>query len=440
VSIRFAFLTCVVLASSVARASADDAAPQIPGALGLAQALTIFRGHGLDLLIADANIASAEGDVTAAGALNNPTLSVSYGPSFYYSCANAAGCPRPPGALAVQVSDQAVIEDVVSGKRRLRGDVARAALEAAKLGRRDAERTLVFQVKAQFAQLLLAQNTLKFAQDTADANALMLDKTEKQRQADKIQRPDLLRVKVAKLESDQAVDQARLAVPRARTALAFLLGARAGIPEFVAVAPELEHYGVPASLAALDHDALLAQAYASRPDLAAQQAMVTSATAGSALARRQRFPDISLSLGYSQQGTTDTAASPPTVTLGLSAAIPVFYRQAGEIQRADANARTQALQVEKLRAQIRNDFELAYAEVLAAQALVRRMEDGQLLATARQAKDDIQLLYEKGSAQLTDYLLALATYITTNIEYLNDVAGYWTALFELEQALGKELT
>jgi cobalt-zinc-cadmium efflux system outer membrane protein len=367
-------------------------------------------------------------------------LSVSYGPSFYYACTNAAGCPRPPGALSVQVSDQAVIEDVISGKRQLRGDVARAALAAAKMGRRDAERTLVFQVKAQFSQLLLAQNTLKFAQDTADANALMLEKTEKQRQADKIQRPDLLRVKVAKLESDQAVDQARLAVRRARAALAFLLGVRTETPEFTATAPELEHYGVPPQLQSLDHDALLAQAYASRPDLAAQEAMIKSATASATLARRQRFPDIALSLGYTQQGTNDQAASPPTVTLGLSAAIPVFYQQQGEIQHADANIRTQQLQADKLRAAIRNDFELAYADVLTSQALVKRMEDGQLLATARQARDDIQLLYEKGSAQLTDYLLALSTYIATNIEYLNDVASYWTALFELEQALGKELT
>src|ERR1700753_4054378 len=70
VSIRFAFLTCVVLASSIPRASAEDA-PQLPGELGLVQALTIFRSRGLDLLIADANIASAEGDVEVAGALNN---------------------------------------------------------------------------------------------------------------------------------------------------------------------------------------------------------------------------------------------------------------------------------------------------------------------------------------------------------------------------------
>jgi hypothetical protein len=37
------------------------------------------------------------------------------------------------------------------------------------------------------------------------------------------------------------------------------------------------------------------------------------------------------------------------------------------------------------------------------------------------------------------YLVALATYIATSVEYLGDVASYWTAVFELEQAVGRDL-
>ena len=157
------------------------------------------------------------------------------------------------------------------------------------------------------------------------------------------------------------------------------------------------------------------------------------------VADRQRFPDITLSVGYTQQGTDQFATSPPTFTFGLSAPIPIFYRQQGEIQKADANVRIQQLTVEKLRATVVNDFEAAYADYLGTQALVRRMEEGELLEAAKQAKEDVYLLYDKGGAQLVDYLLALSTYISTNEEYLQDIDNYWTAVFELEAAVGKEL-
>ncbi len=420
-------------------AHADDTSPQLPPTLTLPQALTIFRAHGLDLLLADVAVQSAEADITAASAVPNPVLSVGTGYSFYDRCTNPAGCTKPPNPFSVSISDQAAIEDWLSGKRQMRVDVANAALKAARLGRVDADRTLVYQVKAQFEQLVLAQAALKFAHDTADANALMLDKAEKQREADKIQRPDLSRVKVAKLESDQGVDQAQQVVRKARAQLAFLLGVRTKVPEFVAEEPELEHYALPAKLAAADHDALLAMAFSTRADLRAQEAQVASAEAQLALTKRQRFPDITLTLGYAQQGVNDLAPSPPTISVNLSAPIPILYRQEGEIRKAVANVRTQRLQVEKLRATIVGDFEAAYADFIASQALVHRMEDGTLLETARQAKDDVKLLYEKGGAQLVDYLLALSTYISANAEYLNDVASYWTSVFELEQAVGTEL-
>jgi outer membrane protein, heavy metal efflux system len=420
-------------------AGADGVAESsIPAQLDLHSALGMFRQNGLDLLIADATVRSAEGDIKIADAIPNPQLSVTYGPyAFYWHC--AGGC-NAPSFWAVGLSDSAAIEDSISGKRHLRDDVAAAALKATQLTRTDTERQLAFAVKAAFQQVLLAQSALQFAKETEAANATMLDKADKQREADKIQRPDLLRVKIAKLESDQAVDQAQQNLRKARSALAYLLGVRSTNPQFTAVEPQLEKFSVPATLAQADHDALLAQAYAARPDLAAQEAQVASADAAVRLAKRQRFPDITLSLGYTQQGATEAdSASPPTFSIGLAGALPVFYQQQGDILKAEAQLQIQQLQVAKIKATIRNDFEGAYADYLGSRDLVQRMEGGELLDTARQARDDIKLLYEKGGAQLTDYLLALATYISTNLEYLNDIANYWTAVFELEQALGKEL-
>lgn len=437
-TIRFGVAVATLIGTSgLVEANTETA---VPTRLGLRQAIDLFRANGLDLLLAQNAIETARGDVVIAGANPNPSLSLGYGAySFYFRCTNPSGCARPPSALSITVSDQNAIEDSLSGKRRLRVHVADASLRAAHFDRDDVDRTLVFQVKAQFEQVVLAQAALRFAKETAVANAQMLEKAEKQREADKIQRPDLLRVRVAKLESDQAADQALLGLRKARAELAFLLGVRTSIPDFVVEEPQLEHYALPPRLGALDHDALLASAFASRPDLRSQEALTAGTEAQLALSKRQRFPDVALSVGYSQQGTSDTAASPPTFSIGLSAPIPILYQQQGEIRKAEAALRGQRLQVDKLKATIVRDFESAYADFLSSQMLVRRMEEGALLESATQAKDDVKLLYEKGGAQLIDYLLAQSTYISTNVEYLNDVSNYWTAVFELEQAIGKEL-
>jgi hypothetical protein len=46
----------------------------------------------------------------------------------------------------------------------------------------------------------------------------------------------------------------------------------------------------------------------------------------------------------------------------------------------------------------------------------------------------------RGAASLLELLDAQRTYIGTNLEYLNDLASYWIAVFRLERAVGVDLT
>ncbi len=427
---------CVVIALMfVTDALADNA--ELPRRLDLRQTLAWFHAHGFDLLIAEAEVESAEGDVRIASAIPNPTVSFTYGRSYFTGC--TPPCTTPPPAYALQVTDQAAIEGTLSGKRRLRKDVAKTSLAAARLDRGDAERNLVFEVKAQFEQVLVAQLALAFAKQTAAADDVLLAKTQQQAAVGQIGATDVLRVKTVKLEADQAVDEAESTVQKARAQLAFLLGVRTATPELTVDEPELEHYALPPRLAAAAHDSLLAAALRVRPDLHAEEARLRSAEAQLALNRRQRLPDITLSLGYSQQGTGQNAVTPPTFSIGLSAPIPILYQQQGEIRKAEAAVRMLGLQVDKLKAAIVNDFEAAYAEFVATQALARRMETGSLLATAKAARDAVVKARELGAASLLDVLQAQAAFIAANVEYQNDVARYWTAVFGLERAVGTEL-
>jgi cobalt-zinc-cadmium efflux system outer membrane protein len=427
---------------------ADGVIPQpveLPPQLGLDQAIQILKSKSLDVLIAEAAVKSAEGDLHAAGAVPNPAITGGYGrvlppydPGARDKTSGALLCPGcSADQFMIGLSDQAAIEDSLSGKRDLRQRVARAALEAAKLSRNDAFRTIEFQVKSAYATVAQAQRAVAFARDVQATNIKTQQLFQVRLKSGAINEGDLARIETQKLESDQAVDAAQQTLRQARVALAFLLGVRGPMPEF-AVDDKVLDFGVPPQLAGAQSDALLRSAFEHRPDLLALGYQRASAESAIALARRMRFPDITIAGQYTQTGVDQNALQPPMLSVTLTAPIPIFYQQQGEIRKAEANLDTQSLQQAKTTAQVVSDVSNAMAAFETTRGLVERMEK-QLKPSAERAFSITRLQYDKGAATLMDFLDAQRTYIATNVEYLQDLTNYWTAVFQLEQAVGMEL-
>jgi cobalt-zinc-cadmium efflux system outer membrane protein len=315
--------------------------------------------------------------------------------------------------------------------------VARAALAAARLSRNDALRNIQFQVKSAYASVVQAQRGLAFAKENLATNVKTLQLFQIRLKGGAINEGDLARVETQKLEAEQAVDQAAVTLRQSRVALAFLLGVRGPSPEFTVEDKTLD-FAVPPQLENAHLDALLRSAFEHRPDLLALGYQRASAEAAITLAKRQVFPDITVSAQYTQIGVDQSAIQPPTITFGLSAPIPIFYQQQGEIRKAESNYDTQSLQQAKATALVVSDVSTAMAGYQSARSLVERMEK-QLRPSAERAFSITRLQYEKGAATLMDFLDAQRTYIATNVEYLQDLSNYWTAVFQVEQAIGTEL-
>jgi cobalt-zinc-cadmium efflux system outer membrane protein len=189
-------------------------------------------------------------------------------------------------------------------------------------------------------------------------------------------------------------------------------------------------------------------AFDHRPDLIGAGYALEQAEAQLRLVKRQRFPDIALSINYQLGGfggySTNGPVGQQVLTFGLSLPIPVFYGLAGEIRQAEAAYDTNTLQRAKDTAQVVSDVATGFANYVAARRLVERMEgprrdNGGLLQSARGAFEIVALQYDKGAASLTDYLDALRQYIATKQEYYGDLSNYWAAVFQLEAAVAKEL-
>jgi cobalt-zinc-cadmium efflux system outer membrane protein len=440
----------LLLGSAGARADAPPAAPQaqadtghgavpppadLPKLLTLDEAVRLLRTRGLDLLIAGASVTSAEADLVSAAAIANPSASVSVGAALNYNpdVPGCSGCSR----LAVNwgLSDNAALLDALTGKRGLRVKAARAALAAARMGRADAERNLVAQVKQQYVQVVLAKATLDFNRTVQETMTKTLE-LNKLRYPRLIDEGGLARVEIQKLEADQSVSTSAMSLRQAQVGLAFLLGVRTNTPDF-AVEKTLLTFRVPTALEGKDERSLFELALGNRPDLKAQGYQRARALEALALARRTQIPDVTLSVQYSQIGTGQGVASPMAILFGAQMNLPVFYQQQGEVRRAHADLDTQALLYDKTIAQVASDLSSAWAAFNANRELVQRMEST-LLSRARTARDILEKQYRAGSATLMDFLDAERTYIATNLEYLTDLTQYWTALFQLEQAVGVE--
>jgi cobalt-zinc-cadmium efflux system outer membrane protein len=65
--------------------------------------------------------------------------------------------------------------------------------------------------------------------------------------------------------------------------------------------------------------------------------------------------------------------------------------------------------------------------------------EARLLERAQRARDLVQIQYEKGAASLLELLDAQRTLIATKLERIQDLNNYWTAVFQVEEAVGTEL-
>jgi cobalt-zinc-cadmium efflux system outer membrane protein len=420
-----------VLAALAAGAAAAPANEPIT----LPRAERLLAERGFDVLVAEANAQGAEGDLVAQSASPNPTFS---GGALYSRAVPQAGFATAPG-YNLGVSDNAALFDVVWGKKMLRHDVAAAALQAARAGKDDALRNLRFQLESAFVTALLARDNLGFADEVVATYQDTLKLIKARYELGAIGIADVARVAAAKGEAEQAVEQARAAVDQDRAALLVFVGKR---DESVMLEPVGDlAYRASAAPAAASEDlkSLLAVAAAQRPDLRAAAASREQAARALALARRQRVPDVTLSLAYNSQlnlnSNPPTVITPPDYTLSVSLPIPLFDQQQGEIRRAETNLRAAQALEDKAHAQAASDVLTAVAGLAAARRQIERMEN-ELLGDARTARDAEKILYEKGAASLLDFLDAERTFVATNVEHHQDLANYWTAVAQLRQAIG----
>jgi len=313
--------------------------------LSIDEALALFYQRNLDLIAAQYNIDQSQADAIIASAIPNPTFNFQLGElngNNLNKGASATGCNHNPSTScgpAEYFSFSQLIE--VAGKRGLRIESRGFATEAAESDFRDAVRIFSNMVRDSYYDLLLTQENRWLAQEIIDHYGVISKANRLRLKSGDVSESEFLRVKMEALRAESDLDNAQASVEQAQANLAVVLRWPDKSLQFEAKDqwPEIQEIGQ-----RLPKEELISQAMRQRPDLLADKQRAKQADKELELARRLKYPDVTVTAGYARDPSNNALNSG---FVGLSVPLPLFYQYKGESDKAAVNLNQSRLAAEQ---------------------------------------------------------------------------------------------
>lgn len=403
--------------------------------IALDDALAMFYQRNLDLIVAQYNIDQAKADEIIAAAIPNPTLGVQIGEITGHPNmgSSAVGCNHDPNVscgLAQNYSFSQLIE--VAGKRGLRIESSGFATQAAESDFRDALRIFSNMVSDAYYDLLLMQKNRWLAAEIFQHYQQLTSANQLRLKSGDIAESDFLRVKMEATRAESELDNAQAAVEQAQAKLAMTLRWPDNSLKFVAKEqwPNLKEIGQQQS-----KEQLIEQALQKRPDLLADKQRAEQADKQLELARRLKYPDVTVNAGYARDPGNNNLNA---FFVGFNVPVPVFNQYQGEADKAAVNLNQNRLAVEQTELNIRNEVVSALATWQSADKILKRFNDG-LLDDAKAVRNSAELAYSKGATSVLDFIEAQRSYKNIMRDYYAAMINRTNAYYDLAKSLAVEL-
>jgi outer membrane protein TolC len=398
----------LILAIPAARAAAQASGtpPVLPTDPVLKELIEQSVAARPELRQAEATVRAERERVPQAGALPDPVLSlgiqndgfkeinVGKMETSFYQVMLSQGLPWP-------------------GKRGLRTDVARISADEAGAALLRARLTTEADVRRAYLDLLLSRDRLEILKRLESIWQSSAGIARARYETGEGPQSDVLR---AQLELNR-LRQRRFALEAQETAAVQTLNRLRARPvdEPIVTTASVRSLGWPEPVTP---DAAVADALARSPELAQAKLATARAEKSTALARRERYPDLSVNAGVMPRGELD-----PMWVAGISVGLPVWSsrkqsRAVAESEaRAEAGARGQDAveQILRLRVAERRNAYTALVET------IRLFREG-LLVQSRATADSTLAQYRVGKVTFASVLEANAGYINDEESYLAAVA------------------
>ncbi|MCX7106630.1 MAG: TolC family protein [Methylococcales bacterium] len=404
--------------------------------LSIDEVLSFFYQRNLDLIAAQYNIDQSFAEAVIAAAIPNPTVNIQIGELSNNNLnkgSSASGCNHNANVscgASEYYSFSQLIE--VAGKRGLRIQSSGFATQAAESDFRDAVRIFSNMVRHTYYQLLQMQKNRWLAQEIVDHYEVISNANRLRLKSGDISESEFLRVKMEAMRAQSDLDNAQTAVEMAQADLAVILRWPDKSLQFEAKEqwPEVKNIGQN-----LPKEELISKALQQRPDLQSDKLRADQADKELELARRLKYPDVTVTAGYARDPSNNALNSG---FIGVSVPLPLFYQYEGQSDKAAVNLNQSRLAAEQTELGIRNDVISALAAWNSASKIVIRFKDG-LLDDALAVRNSSELAYNKGATSVLDFIEAQRSYKNVMHDYYAAEINRANAYYDLEKSMGVEL-
>jgi cobalt-zinc-cadmium efflux system outer membrane protein len=308
-------------------------------------------------------------------------------------------------------------------KRQRRLQAARDQTAVTRAQVADSERTLAFDVGQQFVSVLLAESTLRFAEQDLKGFQQTVSIAQAQFNAGAISEGDYLKIKLQLLQFQTDVSSSKLARAEALIGLRQLLGYDA-VPANYDVVGDLAYQPFTAKL-----EDLQAKALVERPDFRAAKLGITAAQSQILLAKANAKVDVTGTFDFTH------VAGEYTGSVFANFPLPIFDRNQGEIART-GYALTQAEELQQAASDsVLSDVGDAYEGVRSNEEIIK-LYTSEYRKQAQDSRDISEYAYKRGGASLLDFLDAERSYRATELAYRQALASYMTSIEQMKQAVG----
>jgi outer membrane protein, heavy metal efflux system len=393
-------------------------------------AVNLLVSNNLELLAAKLEVPMSEADVLTANLRANPifyadTQLIPYG---HFSFLRPGGPPQSDINLNLPID--------VSFKRVARTASARAAKSVTEAQLQDAVRNQIDNLYTAYEAVVSAGMTLNFSEVYLTGINRLLVVTEELFRTGQIQESDLQAVKTNVYKAELQVQETRKTKLDANRGLALILNMPLDDVDKIDV---LDPVGKLQSLPA-SRDELVKRAVAARPDLTAMKYGLKRAHSDVRLARANGYPDVYLLYQpYTFQNNTYLGVpSAYSWTLGVTATIPLYNRNQGNVARAKINVTQTEIQVASAERTVINDVLTAALELEQSLVAVKRFR-ADIIPTAKLVRDSAYRRFTGGQTSAIEYLNAQQDYNDSVRAYRDAMVRHRNAILNLNTAVGERV-
>jgi cobalt-zinc-cadmium efflux system outer membrane protein len=343
-------------------------------------------------------------------------------PELQTEVENVAGSGSREGDEAAESTLRLSQRLELGGKRAARSHAAASAVEAAAAELELRRRDLTASVKTAFAAALAAQQRVVLARDLEQLanDALRSVSTAVGAGATSAVEHDRAHLTVAKATGERLLRERQAVAARSALAATWgdagaTFGDLAGTLDTRIVLPPRD-------------DFLAAAGGTSHPAIARAEASIAKRAAAVSLERANRIPDVTVAAGGRHFNDDDDVAA----VFSLSAPLPLFDRNQGQI--AEAEARLAEAREERRSADVtlRTSLSAAYDHYVAADEQRALLEE-QVLPAATRALETTTAAYRNGSFPYHEVVAARRTLYELRTERVDRLEERFTAAVELER-------